>query len=947
MINKTDAPPLRQWDFFLRLISAGGAAFWLVLIFSISSAQAATPAANSSISNQASASYTDATGANKTILSNEVFTTVTQVAALDLTNGNTKTVVAGGTAYMPHTLTNLGNGSDAFTLPLVGASGGTFSSLQIFLDADGNGVPDSATPLCGTGATPALCANFTTPSILAGGTYKFVVALQVPAGTVAGAFGTTTVTAKSVLTPTVTNVDIDTVNVTTEPAFNVTKTISTPGGAPSPAACNGTDYSVASCKTAIYTLSYTNTGATGNLYLEDVIGSGTTAGMEYIAGTAVWSGSATGLTDAASGDPTNIDYQTLNGASVITTSGAGTIKAVIANVASGGNGTITFRVGIKSTAAVGISQTSNTAKYGVETLATVSGSTAITTNTNSSSYAVTQSYSVVANNLSSAVTDESPDSSATGNNLVTAASAAPGSTVVFDNYIWNTGTGTDTFDITLSTGNFPTGTTFEIFKADGVTPLSNSAGSTAADTGPLAAGASYKVVVKAIIPVDACSAGTCPTGPFTVDVTATSAADNTKSNKVFDQLTAISAPTVDVTNSAAGTSGSAPNLDPVSTTATTTNTIAAGATTTLDLFVKNRGSSVDNYNLEYSSSSNFSAGTMPVGWTVSFRTTSDGTTNGACSATSGSAITNTGSVAGSNGQVKVCAIVTAPANATAGTTDVYFKAVSGATGAFDVKHDAVTISNNAVLSLTTPGNGQLAPGASVVYLHDLTNSGNLSCGGDFTVSIAGVNTGWSVSVYHDNGGTAGVVDGTDTLLVSKSGTSIQVQHSDLLGSLAIGSTKKLLVKIIAPAGAASGDSDSITISVVDKGTSVCTTTPINDVVSVVIGQLLLDKLQANDVLCDGNADGAFVSTGLQAKPGECLIYKVTGTVQGTASVTAVTLNDSTPTFTTYQSGFTCSTGAALPAAPAAGYTGGLSCGPIATMAPGASAGMTFVVKVNP
>ena len=85
----------------------------------------------------------------------------------------------------------------------------------------------------------------------------------------------------------------------------------------------------------------------------------------------------------------------------------------------------------------------------------------------------------------------------TGQRLPT---ATPGATVAFTNVLTNRGDATDTFDITLSGSTFPAGTVIELFKSDGVTPLADTDGNGTPDTGPLAPGASYNIVVRARIP---------------------------------------------------------------------------------------------------------------------------------------------------------------------------------------------------------------------------------------------------------------------------------------------------------------------------------------------------------------------------------------------------------------------------------------------------------------
>ena len=70
---------LRLPHFFTRWLAVLFAAFLLAL--AVMPAHAAAPAAGSSISNQASATYTDGSNVPRTVTSNVVSTTVTQVAS--------------------------------------------------------------------------------------------------------------------------------------------------------------------------------------------------------------------------------------------------------------------------------------------------------------------------------------------------------------------------------------------------------------------------------------------------------------------------------------------------------------------------------------------------------------------------------------------------------------------------------------------------------------------------------------------------------------------------------------------------------------------------------------------------------------------------------------------------------------------------------------------------
>ena len=100
----------------------------------------------------------------------------------------------------------------------------------------------------------------------------------------------------------------------------------------------------------------------------------------------------------------------------------------------------------------------------------------------------------------------------------TVASALQGAAVLFSNTLTNTGNGTDRFDITLNGSTFPAGTSFSLYQSDGVTPLTDSNGNGTPDTGPLAAGASYVVVLRAQLTPSATG------GPYTVNKLARSVA---------------------------------------------------------------------------------------------------------------------------------------------------------------------------------------------------------------------------------------------------------------------------------------------------------------------------------------------------------------------------------------------------------------------------------------
>ncbi|MDQ3060027.1 MAG: hypothetical protein M3R45_10975 [Pseudomonadota bacterium] len=872
-----------------RFVGGLAMALWLAM-----PAAAALPPAGSVIGNQASASYTDASGQSKSATSNLVETTVQQVGAFTLTDPNVKTAAVGNTVYMPHTLTNTGNGIDSFKLTLTDNTG-TFNAtnLAIYLDANADGLPDSTTALC---SGVAVCTNYVTPSLPSGGRYNFVVSMTVPAGAADGNSDNVTVTATAgtaSLYTTTTATNTDTLNVTGAAAFQVNKSISATQG--------GTG------GTLTYTLTYKNVGAAaGNLMLQDVIGAAgsSTAGYAYKPTFARWSAGNTSLNDNAMVDGTP-DQANIGGMDAyyeaITSGSTTTIKANINNVGPNVTGTVTFDVTVLPTALPGISTTTNTASFAVDpnSIPTDNGSLTLQP-TNPSSYNVLSSYSVVFNDGTAAAADGSNtrplsgDVDASNNDLVRIAAASPGQTITFSNTVWNTGNSTDTFNITAAgmaaqaPGSvWPAGTTFQLFKSDGSSPLLDSNGDGVADTGAMTANSSYTVILKVTLPTGACPVVggviTCPPGPFDVVAKATSVGNPDVSNVTYDRLAALTAPTVDLANST-GTVDTAVNQDVIGGTPTTNNpNVLPGQTTTFDLFVRNEGLIADTYDLAYSGTNAFAPATaLPAGWTVQFR-------NGACTGT-GSVITSV--AVNPSAEKQICAIVSVPAGALAGTTNVYFQVLSQVTGAFDAKWDAVTVKSLNSLTLAPSGTGQVFPGGTIVYPHTLTNTGNTSCGTDFTFTISDslAAQGWTFVLYKDLNND-GVIDSGDTVISPQTVST----------TLAPAEQFKILVKVFSPAGAAAATTDVTSLyvsSTCDTTATATTSNTATDTTTVVTGQIRLLKSQKADSCTAAMATTGFSPNPLTAKPGDCITYQVIATNEGLGPVTALTISDSLPSYTT-------------------------------------------------
>jgi uncharacterized repeat protein (TIGR01451 family) len=891
-------------NFFTQLRKALGAASAALAIavtgmVPMSSAQAA-PAAGTVIGNQASATYTDGSGASRTTTSNLVQTTVSQVKSFTLTADGARTAAGGQTVYYPHVITNLGNGVDTYTLNAP-TTGGAFAhtGLAYYADANGDGVPDNAVALATTGP------------LAAGAQFRFVVAAVVPAGAALGQTGTVIVKATDTAATTATNTDTTTVS---NSAVTVTKSMSVTSG-PSPSAGAIT-----------VNLAYTNSGtnAATSLTIGDVL----PAGMTYVAGSARWSTSgATALSDAGAGNPAGIafDYNVTSPLKV---------TAVIANVAAGSSAQLSFQVNIAS----GLSPT-NTA---LGTSCVTAGCQALTTNTatfgtsaqpatstNSVLYTVVQSGSVVLNGSNAS------NVNGTGEPLVVP-SAAQGAVVSFTAYAWNLGNGSDTLNITTSGSTFPAGTTFQMFKADGTTPLLDTNGDGIPDTGPMAAAASFAVVIKANLPTNGATGNNGGAG-FTATATATSVFSPANSDTVIIRLSAIGANTVDLTADLAIPAAAVANgLGATGVTVVSTNTVtpSQGSTSTsvFRVFVNNAGTATDSYDLSLQTA-------LPGGWSLSFR--ADGGANN-CSSLGG-AITNTGSVAGGANKL-VCAVVTVPSivsGAAPGNIDLVVKAQSASTAASnDTVGLRVTVQTVHSVTLSPNGMQQTYAASAVTYVHVITNIGNVA----ETVSFAaGFLTdsqqaaGWTSNAYIDSNSNGTLDVGVDALITTATTLSLNPAES-----------RTLFVRVFAPASVT-------TASPADVATLVATysavTVSANDTTGITDGLLLLKEqvLTGCSVTPAGGYSSGAIAAGPGTAPGQCVSYRITATNTTSASITSVQISDTVPANTVLNTACGAPTGSAgvtMGGTAVNGATGSLTAA-AAALAPTASITATFCVRINP
>ena len=865
-----------------RLSQAAGALALAAAVSMAPSPAFAAPAAGTLIGNQASATYTDASNAPRTVTSNVVTAIVQQVASLTLTQTASRTVSVGSQVSYPLTLTNTGNGADTFNLGFSQSGAFAFTSVVFYADANGDGVADNTTPISATSA------------LAMGAVFRFVATGTVPTTAASGNTNSLVVSGVSSFNTGVSASVTETTTVTSNAVVSVTKSMDSGSGLP-----GSGPHTV--------TLTYNNSGNTtaSAVQIRDLL----PAGMTYVAGSARWSASgATVLTDASNSDaqgagPT-ITYD-------FGVTAANQATGVVSSVAPGQSGTLTFQVSINSySTATATGQlagaVNNTANYSYNDGAANVGPV----NSNTFTFTVSPVLAVTM----------------TGQ---TVASATQGSTVVFTNVVRNNGNTPDSFDITLPTSSFPVGTSFQLYQADGVTPLLDTNGNSVPDTGTLASGATYNVVLRATLPTN--STG----GPYSVSKTATSKLDPSKTATVSDTLTAIVANSVDLTNNAAIGGGGVTGVGAgPEATAQTTNTTNPGTTTRFSLFVNNTSGAADTYDLSASTNASFATLVLPTGWTVVFRDAAN------------AVVTNTGVVnAGTSRQV--FADVSVPANQAAIPApgqSVYFRVLSPTSGAIDRKTDAVVVSTVRNVQIAPSNTGQVFAGSGVVYAHTLTNAGNVTenaGASTIALSLADTQATFSSIVYLDANNN-GAIDPGDPAINAPAD----------LGPIAAGASVRLLVRVSATGGAAAGITDTTTLTVSTAGSINGAAAPAvvssTDTTTVIAGNLVLLKEQALDAACDGTADGAFSNANISAgaAPGACVRYRVTITNIGTSSVLSVVVSDATPAHTTYSAAVAAATSQGSITAPTAGGTGTVSAN-VGTLAAGASAVMSFGVRINP
>ncbi|MFG6583618.1 beta strand repeat-containing protein [Sulfitobacter sp. 1A12779] len=821
---------------FLRSVSA------VALTAVIGTVAFAAPEAGSVIGNQAVATYTNAAGDTITVTSNTVETVVQQVAGVTLTSDNTETIAPGGKAFLPHIITNDGNGPDAFALTAVETNSGTLDTSQLvfYPDADMDGVADSATPLTET------------PTLAPGEQFGIVIEASV-ASTATGS-DTITVTAASTLDGTVLSTNTDTLTISNDAIVELVKSMT------ADPASGGNPNIIDAGDTVTITLTYSSTGlaAANNYSVQDVLD----GRLTYVPGSARWSDSATPLDDN-------------NGSTVVdTTNGSGetiawdyddaqNVNFLISSVGSGRSGEVTFRAVIADTANAGI--ITNVATQDVDGVAFPPSNTASVTVDNQYAVAVADT-AINSNGTANPAIASATDDDAANNDVVTeSGDVYQGGTIRQEFVLTNLSNTPDSLTLDVTNGDFPAGTTFRFVGADGITPVVGS-------VGPLGIGDSAKVTLIATLPTDVAPTATTN---YTAVITTTSDNSGVSDVSTAEFTGAVLAASVDLENAVVGSEGdgAAPTNggNPW-----VTQSTDPGAPVVFEMLVENNGPTSDSFNLSLDQA-------LPAGWTVEFQLPD------------GSIVSNTGTIPAGASQA-IRAVITPADGALPGDTLVDVAVVSSVSGQGDRIVNQVTVNEIYDVKIIEDQSAQASPGGIVDILHTISNEGNVAIT-EASITQSGL-TNFSGAIFWDQNGD-GVIDPSEPVIDNFDDLTDGVSPG--VNGLAPGDSISLIYRVQTPSTATQGVSEVGTITINNTlngvGTDIDqTNNAVEDRVVIISGDVTLSKYQYIDASCDGTV-GTFTKTRLDVEPGQCIRYMVEAENTGASAADNVIITDAAPAYT--------------------------------------------------
>jgi uncharacterized repeat protein (TIGR01451 family) len=274
----------------------------LAVLWTVTDLRAQATPAGTQIPNAAQVTWQDLNGQAYSAGSNTVVLTVGQVGGVDVEPPRASVTDPGTTVLFAHTLQNIGNGTDSFTVAGRSKAGWT---VRVYLDANGNGLLDGGETIV---STPI--------PLLAGASANLLLAVDAPGlASVRGTVDTLRLVGTSKFNPAVTDSVADQLQIR-----SVGIVVALDKSVDRPSATTG--------DILTYSIAYRATGPSSatNFRITDRIPVGTV----YLPGTIRLNGAP--LTDASGDDPGTFD--SINNRVIV----------ALATIAGGDTGTVTFLV---------------------------------------------------------------------------------------------------------------------------------------------------------------------------------------------------------------------------------------------------------------------------------------------------------------------------------------------------------------------------------------------------------------------------------------------------------------------------------------------------------------------------------------------------------------------------------------------------------------------------
>lgn len=524
---KTHLKPIAKW-FAASLITVGAGA--------LSTHALAATSAGQEIKNQANVTFEDQYGNVYQSTSNDAIVTVAQIYSATLIADRNTTGSAGQTVYLPHTLTNTGNGLDTYTLTFQDVTGTDSintvpSTLEVILDLDGDGVAEPGEPVFSSGDTI---------DIPGGEQRELLIKAVVPTTALANDTLGVTIMATGTSGPVfdedgnADNTNTDLITITDNAVLNTTKSATHLENVTNETALgidiDGDTGNNLPLSLIRYTVTISNTGNTAakNVNVFDGIPEGTyivdasslaaynlsSSGFITANGDTPVKAVANIVNEGAADHGVDLDHDgvvdntdesdiatglDLNQNGTTTDAVVPGVVAIDDQLAPGATISMTFHVAYAPELVPGGTLVHNKAYVCADLNGdgdyTDAGECNDTTSPNpgpGTSNKTTTETTVLTDVLLTDTGSESGvsgggDNDTTGNDIQEVASSAAGSDVFFYNIVTNKGNTVDSFDLSNVSSSFPMGTTFEYWTADGSAQLTDSNGNNIPDTGPISA----------------------------------------------------------------------------------------------------------------------------------------------------------------------------------------------------------------------------------------------------------------------------------------------------------------------------------------------------------------------------------------------------------------------------------------------------------------------------